>query len=133
MLDPSLPLSKLGLPLAPLTARRPGLRAPECYQIRACCPVCIAAKTVVPAFEKRKGSHCEVNWQGDRWQGSTRSPRSRVQARFKGFQHQIFLGNRPFPSERIPVFRSQSRARLFILWGTGSSSQVFLISNVSKG
>lgn len=130
MLVPSLPLSKKGLPLAPLTPRRRGLRTPEGYQIRARCPVCIAAKTIIPAFEKRKSSHCEVNWQGDRWQGSTLSPRSRVQARFKGFQHRLFLGHRPFPSERIPVFRFQLGPSLFILRGKGEQLSVHKCSSL---
>lgn len=61
-------------------------------------------------FKKRISFYSRVDWQGDRRQGSNLSPQSRVQGRFKGFQHQMFLDSGPLDS------------------GKGSGAQVLVIS-----
>lgn len=80
-------------------------------------------------FAKGKGFYLQVDWWGDRRQGSYLSPDPGLRRDFKGCQHQVFLDSGLFASGvHVPV----------VSWSFGSvggavkGSQMLLKSGVSK-
>lgn len=71
-------------------------------------PTTQRSNTTEQLWRKEKSFVVRATRPGHRRQGCNLSPRPRVGARCKGFQHRTFLDNGPFASERVPAswFRS---------------------------